>query len=105
MIRMLALYRFEVDCGLQVPMSEYQMHDSNALNLLKTVTRVPQSLAKLALSEDKGGLISVGQNGVWVCPGHRATLHVCTSSMLGRSSPPNHDIAGLKPKMRFRGDV
>ncbi len=58
------------------------MQDSTALDTLKSLT--PQNLTKLLITAERGGLITVNENGVWVSPGCKHVLHVCRGSLLGK---------------------
>ncbi|XP_046579933.1 tectonin beta-propeller repeat-containing protein 2-like isoform X3 [Haliotis rubra] len=68
----------------QVPMSEYFVQDATALDTLKSLASKfdPQKLSYL-LSTSRGGLITAGPQGVWVCLEYKNILHVCRGSFQG----------------------
>ena len=58
------------------------MEDYKAVDTLKSLTTFPQNLAKI-IAKEKGGLIAVGNNGIWICPGCKHVLHVCRGGITG----------------------
>ncbi|KAK6181171.1 hypothetical protein SNE40_009090 [Patella caerulea] len=68
----------------QVPLSEYFVEDSTALDHLKSLASKfdPQKLTYL-ISSNRGGLIAASKTSIWVCPEYKNILHVCRGSILG----------------------
>ncbi|XP_067682961.1 tectonin beta-propeller repeat-containing protein 2-like [Haliotis asinina] len=68
----------------QVPMSEYFVQDATALDALKSLAHKfdPHKLSYL-LSTSRGGLITAGPQGVWVCLEYKNILNVCRGSFQG----------------------
>ena len=58
------------------------MADYRAIDTLKSLATFPQNLGKI-LAKEKGGLITVGNNGIWICPGRKHVLHVCRGGITG----------------------
>ncbi len=58
------------------------MEDYRAIDALKSLAAFPQNLAKI-VAKEKGGLVAVGSNGIWVCPGNKHVLHVCRGGLTG----------------------
>ena len=66
----------------QVSLSEYLMEDYKAVDTLKSLATFPQNLSKI-IAKEKGGLMAVGSNGIWICPGCKHVLHVCRGGITG----------------------
>ncbi|XP_071079116.1 tectonin beta-propeller repeat-containing protein 2-like [Haliotis cracherodii] len=77
----------------QVPMSEYFVQDASALDTLKSLASKfdPQKLSFL-LSTSRGGLITAGPQGVWVCLEYKNILHVCRGSFQGYRWEDAHPV-------------
>ena len=65
-------------------MSEYFVQDATAIDALRSLARKfdPQKLSYL-LSTNRGGLITAGAPGIWVCFEYKNILHVCRGNVLG----------------------
>ncbi len=70
-------------------MSEYLMQDSTAVETLISLASFPQNIPKV-VSKEKGGLITVTQNGIWICPGSKHVLHVCRGGITGNCECGGH---------------
>lgn len=68
---------------LQVTISEYVSNADTAMSIaMKPLAEFP--LTKLVVpAGEKGGLITVGQSGVWVSQGYRHVLSICRGSLMG----------------------
>ncbi|XP_021379917.1 tectonin beta-propeller repeat-containing protein 2-like isoform X1 [Mizuhopecten yessoensis] len=74
------------ECWWQVPVSGILTEDLTALDSLRSLAKKfdPQKLAHL-LSTQRGGLITAGMGGVWVCSEFKNTLQICRGNMEGHS--------------------
>ncbi|XP_076442661.1 tectonin beta-propeller repeat-containing protein 2-like [Babylonia areolata] len=79
----------------QVPLSEYYVQDPGVLDVLRSMARKldSQKLSKV-LSTKRGGLVTAGDQGVWLVLDYLNTLYVCRSSLQGY-----HWSAALPPHM------
>lgn len=70
--------------NVQVPLSEYILHDETTMDMIRGLARKfdPKKLS-LILSTNKGGLITAGTQGVWLALDFRNVLQVCRGNVQG----------------------